>query len=205
MRGFVLMLVIAVVVMCAGCGKRVSTAHDKPAPSDAGFAENNPENTLSWLAAQRTALYKADDKDYGDKFKAVVDSLKGQSIAWTGSLERPNSDGTCGLIPFALATTPESRNNENREWHFVIVCKPFDSSARIKETPKFERKIDPGFTLANWQGKPRVGTAVKLTGNIAAVQLQERSWVTGYQIQDRVVHTEIGITLHLANAAVTPQ
>jgi hypothetical protein len=204
MRWFVLILGAA---LAAGCAKKTSSAPTPPAaPSDAAFAEDNPDNTLAWLAAQRTALNPTDDKN-GDKFKAVAESMKGRSVNWPCTITHPNVDKTYGVTAFTLtADPPAGKSEEKREWRYVVVCKPLEPGAPIRDDDPLVRKQDPGFPLnpADWQPNAKAGAPVRLTGTVAAVQLHRKSWVTGYGIQDRVVHTEIGITLHLTDGSISP-
>lgn len=198
---FVLMLALA-----AGCGKKTAPTAP-PAPSEPAFDEDNPERTLVWLAAQRNALDAAGDKDAGEKFKALADSMKGRAINWPGTLTEINSDKTYGLTAYTLHTDPpEPRSEEKRERHYAIVCKPFESGVPIADNAPFVRRPEIGFPSGggDWHRDARPGLPVKLTGTIAAVQLHRNSWVTGYGVKDRVVHTEVGITLHIAGGAVAP-
>jgi hypothetical protein len=203
MRWFVLALVPALALGCAK--KQVAAVAAPSGPSDAAFAGDSPDNTLAWLVAQRGALRPSGDAEAGEKFKAVIESMKGRTLDWPARLaESPEGTGT--LLAYTLdAEPPGPRGEERRDWHYILVCRPFDAAARLVDDAPLVRRPEVGFTLApgDW-GRARPGTPVRLTGNVAAVQLHRRSWVTGYGIQDRVVHTEIGVTLHLTDGVLSP-
>jgi hypothetical protein len=205
MRWFILILAPA---LALGCAKRqAASGPTKPEPSDAAFAADSPENTLSWLAAQRGALQQSGDLEAAEKFKAVAESMKGRQIDWPRKLAQAEPDGTGTLLASTLdAEPPGPRGEERREWQYVMVCRPFDPAARLADDAPLVRRPEVGFPLApgDWSRAAKAGAPVRLTGTVAAVQLHRRSWVTGYGIQDRVVHTEIGITLHLADGTVSP-
>lgn len=204
MRWFILAWIAALPLGCAK-GTPAPSAPAKPAPSDAAFAGDSPENTLAWLVAQWAALQQSGDKDAGEKFKALAESMRGRPVNWPGKLGQPNPDRTCGLLAYTLdAEPPGPRSAEAREWHYAMVCRPFDPAARVADDAPFVRKPEVGFSMpADWQ-RPAAGAEVRLAGTIAAVQLHRRLWVTGYGLQDRVVHTEIGITLHIADGTLSP-
>jgi len=199
--GFLLMLALA-----AGCGKKTAPTA-APEPSVAAFAEDDPERTLAWLAAQRNALDAAGDKDSAEKFKALAETMKGRTINWPGEIVQINSDKTYGVTAWTLHTDPpEPRGEETRERHYVLVCKPLEPGVPLPENAPFVRRPEVGFPsgAGDWHNAARPGLPVKLTGTVAAVQLHRNSWVTGYGVKDRVVHTEVGITLHLAGGTVVP-
>jgi hypothetical protein len=202
MRWLILALVPALALGCAK--KQVAAVAAPSGPSDAAFAADSPDNTLAWLVAQRGALQQPGDAAAGEKFKAVAESMKGRPLDWPARLaESPEATGT--LLAYTLdAEPPGPKSEERREWHYVLVCRPFDAAARLVDDAPLVRRPEVGFPLApgDWS-RAKPGTPVRLTGTVAAVQLHRRSWVTGYGIQDRVVHTEIGITLHLADGAIS--
>jgi hypothetical protein len=205
MRWFILIVVPA---LALGCAKRqAASGPTKPEPSDAAFAADSPENTLAWLASQRGALQQSGDPDAAEKFKAVAESVKGRQLDWPGKLAQAEPDNTGTLLTYTLdAEPPGPRSEERREWHYVLVCRPFDPATRLVDDAPLVRRPEVGFPLApaDWARSAKAGAPVQLTGAVAAVQLHRRSWVTGYGIQDRVVHTEIGITLHLAGGTISP-
>jgi hypothetical protein len=197
--------VLLMLALVAGCGKKAGPT--APAPREPGFAEDSSEHTLAWLAAQRNALDAAGDKDAVEKFKALAESMKGKTVSWTGTLDWTSPDKTYGLSAYTLNTDPpEPKSAEVRERHYVLVCKPVEPGAVIPENVPLVRKSDRGFPsgAGDWHNQARAGLAVKFTGTVAAVQLHRNSWVTGLGAQDRVVHTEIGVTLHIAGGAVSP-
>ena len=206
MRRITFVLMLATLALAAGCGKK-SGPTGPPPPSDAAFAENSVENTLAWLAAQRNALDAAGDKDAAEKFKALVETMKGRRVDWNATLDWTSADKTYGLTAYTLNTdAPEPKSAEKRERHYVLVCKPVEPGVPIPETAPLVRKQDRGFPSAagDWHRDARAGLPVKLTGTIAGVQLHRNSWVTGMGASDRVVHTEVGVTLHIADGGLAP-
>lgn len=198
--------VLLTLALAAGCGKKAAPTGPPP-PSNESFAENSVENTLAWLAAQRNALDAAGDKDAVEKFKALAESMKGKSFTWTGTLDWTSADRTYGLTAYTLNTdAPEPKSAEARERHYVLVCKPVEPGKSIAENAPLVRKSDVGFPSGggDWHNQARAGLRVKFTGTIAAVQVHRNSWVTGLGASDRVVHTEVGVTLHIAGGAVSP-
>ncbi len=201
MRWGVLLLPLA---LAAGCGKK-DTGPTKPAPSDAAFAENSPDNTLAWLAAQQNALDAAADKDSAEKFKALAESMKGRTLTWPGTLSHTTLDKTYCLTAYSLHTDPpEPKGEEKRERHYALICKPFEPGVALLDDAPFVRKLKVGFPSGpGWPDNAKAGKALQITGTIAAVQVHRHSWVTGYGIKDRVVHTEVGVTLHLTDGVIT--
>lgn len=203
MRRVALVVVLALAVGC----KTKNQPPAPPAPSEPAFSEDSAENTLIWLAGQRNALDVAGDTE-SDKFKAVAETMKGRSIAWPGKLASINSDRTYGLTAYTLHTDPpEPRSEETRERHYAMVCKPAEMGVAFADNAPFVRKPDLGFPsgAGDWHNRAKPGLPVTITGTIAAVQLHRNSWVTGYGAKDRVVHTEVGITLHIANGVIAPR
>ena len=198
---FVVLLAIAV-----GCGKKTGPT-GPPAPSDAAFAEDSAENTLAWLAKERNALDASGGDPDGAKFKALAESMKGRTISWAGKLDAINPDKTYGLTVYTLHTDPpEPKSSEEaRERHYAMVCKPADGSPHEDNAP-FVRKPDLGFPsgAGDWHRDAKLGLPVKITGTITAVQLHRNSWVTGFGAKDRVVHTEVAVTLHITGGALAP-
>jgi hypothetical protein len=203
MRRVILLFVLAA---AAGCGKN-SAAPAPEAPREPGFSEDSPEDTLAWLAGVRAASHTADDAEVPPGLKAAAESMKGRALQWPAKVAERNLDNTFGLVAYSLNTDPPGpRGEEAREWHTLIACKPFNAGAAIPEDAPFVRTPDPGFppSAGDWTRGVKRGGAVRLAGTVAAVQLHRRSWVTGYGVRDRIVHSELGLTLHLSDAAVSP-
>jgi hypothetical protein len=198
---------VLMVAFAAGCGKKSAPTVLPPPPSDAAFDEDSSENTLAWLVAQRNALDVAGGPDGAEKFKALAESMKGRSIVWPGKLAASNANKTYVLTARTLHTNaPESGSSDVRKRHYALVCKPVEPGVPLRDTDPFVSQPELGFPsgAGDWHRNARPGLPVRLTGTIALVQVQQNSWTTGYGIQDRVVHTEIGITLHIAGGTVAP-
>lgn len=205
MRRIAFVLFVTMVTLAAGCGKKTPT--DPGPPKEPAFDEASAENTLAWLAAQRNALDATGDKDATDKFKTLAGSMKGRQVAWNGTLEWTSADRTYGLAAYTLHTdAPEPKSAEKRERHYVLVCKPFEPNAPLPDNAPLVRKSDLGFPsgAGDWHRSARIGLPVRFTGTVAAVQLHRNSWTTGLGVQDRVIHTEVGVTLHISDGAVSP-
>jgi hypothetical protein len=199
---FLLLLALA-----AGCGKGES-APVPEGPKEPAFSETSPDDTLAWVAARRVALHTNDDTDNGPALKAAFESMKGRSLSWPAKVAQINLDGTFSLTSHSVTTDPPGpRGEEKREWHCRVAFKPFKPGAAIPEDAPFVRSPEPGFPSAggDWTAKAKRGQAVKVTGTVAAVQLHRRAWVTGYGMNDRVVHSELAITLHLEGGTVSPE
>jgi hypothetical protein len=201
MRRLILMLMLVATV--AGCGKGDSAP--PPPPKEPGFSEDSPEDTLAWVAMQRAAISTTDDADKTPALRAAFETMKGRSVNWPAKLAQPNLDSTFSISAYSLTTDPPGpKGEEKREWHHVIACKPFVPGAAIPEDALFVRVSEPGFPSAggDWSRSTKRGMALRLTGTVAAVQLHRRSWVTGYGLRDRVVHSELAITLHIEGGTV---
>jgi hypothetical protein len=208
MRVAALVVLLVLVALLVGCAKKVVDTGPPP-PSDAAFAENSLENTLAWLATQKNALDAAGEKDRGEKFKAVAESMKGRSFAWTCRLAEYNSDGTWALAAHRIQRDPPEPPTEGpRVRYYALLCRPFEAGRPIPENDPFGRKLDVGFPVdpagADRLRGARAGSVVRLSGTVAAAQLHSNSWVTGYGVKDRVVHTEIGITVHVEGGTISP-
>ncbi len=204
MRGIVLAFIP---ILALGCAKKQADAVPaKEEPHDAAFASDSPDHTLAWLVAQRAAFQQSGDAEADAKFKAVAESMKGRPLDWPAKLAE-SPENTCTLLVFTVdAEPPGPRSEERREWHYTMVCRPLEPNTRIVDNAPFVRRPEVGFPLApgDWS-RAKPGMPVRLAGTVGAVQLHRRSWVTGYGIQDRVVHTEIGITLHLTGGIISPR
>jgi len=201
-RGALVLVFVSAVVV--GCGKKSDPTVESGPPT---FSETDPERTLTWLAEQQNALDAAQDKDSDGKMKALAESMKGRTFAWTTTLDEINSNKTYAVNGWTIHTdAPEPPSEETRKRRYALVCKPFEPGVPIPDKAPFVRKQELGFPSGggNWHNTAALGMDVKLSGTVSAVQLHRNSWVTGFGVKDRVVHTEIAFTLHVTGGAVTP-